>query len=170
MQLHELASVLEVDLGLVAGWLLSTSGTAFYYVCRKTRSILGCIIAESIHEAWEATYSGADKVEDESEEKKRKKKKRRQRGDGGGGGGVVLVDKEAVKKIRHGIRMMWTAASARRQKIASKLLDCVRSQSVRGCVLAKSEVAFSQPTTAGAAFIHAYSGSKTFCVYDANGM
>lgn len=84
--------------------------------------------------------------------------------------GIVLMDKENPRKVRHGIRMMWTAASARRKNIATKLLDCARCQLVRGYVIPRADLAFSQPTSNGAAFIQAYCGAHSFLVYDAKGV
>jgi hypothetical protein len=179
-----LVAVLETELGLVPGWLLAVPGTAFLYVCRKTRNILGCLVAENITEGWKATASSH-----KHESKQLKITNNGSSGDSGGPSntspeedtnsagataakdrkerGIVLVDKEATEKVRHGVRMMWTSSQARRKNIATKLLDCARCQLVRGYVVPREKLAFSQPTSDGAAFIKAYSSSNEFLVYDA---
>ncbi len=184
-------AVLETELGLVPGWLLAVHGTAFLYVCRKTKNILGCLVAENITEGWKASASS-----DKEDKKESKQLQQANSSDGNssdppspftcddvadppaiatnsagkhrkGGKGIVLVDKEAIEKVRHGVRMMWTSSQARRRNIATKLLDCARCQLVRGCVVPREKLAFSQPTSDGAAFIKAYSSSNEFLVYDA---
>lgn len=187
MQLKELVAVLETELGLVPGWLLAVPATVFLYVCRKTSNILGCLVAENITEGWKATVS-SDKKDS------KQLKMTTNTGDGSGyprsplscndttnvsaagvGGTttkdkerrIVLVNKEATEKVHHGIRMMWTSSQARRKNVATKLLDCARCQLVRGYVVAKEKLAFSQPTSDGAGFIKAYCSSNEFLVYDA---
>jgi N-acetyltransferase len=48
-----------------------------------------------------------------------------------------------------GVNRIWVHPSQRRKGIASKLLDQMRGGFVFGCCLAKSQIAFSQPTDAG---------------------
>ena len=180
--MKDLVGVLETELGLVPGWLLAVPGTAFLYVCRKTRAILGCIVAENITEARTASFSSS--LEEESSEISEKNKidghsvSKNSNNSGGSSsgvsnnkkrssGGVVLVDNQSSRRVRHGIRMMWTCEQARRKSIATKLLNCARCQLVRGYVLPRGDLAFSQPTPAGAAFVQAYSGAKEFLVYSA---
>ena len=165
MQLKELVSVLEIDLGLLPGWLLAAPGTAFLYVCKKTRNILGCLVAENITEAFQASSSAVTFAEDSTEGYSSKKDSSSSKQFGG----VVLVDKETTRKARHGIRMMWTSTSARRKNIATKLLDCARCRLVRGYVIPRADLAFSQPTSDGASFIQAYCKADSFLVYDAKG-
>lgn len=179
-------AVLETELGLVPGWLLAVPATVFLYVCRKTNIILGCLVAESITKGWKAS-AGSDKEEskqpiitDNSGDGRRNSSSPFSGNDArsvsAGGGGttrkvkerrIVLVNKEATEKVHHGIRMMWTSPQARRKSVATKLLDCARCQLVRGYVVAREKLAFSQPTSDGAGFIKAYCSSNEFLVYDA---
>lgn len=50
-----------------------------------------------------------------------------------------------------GVSRIWTSKSFRRKGIANNLLDCVVNQFIYGMEIARDEVAFSQPTDAGAA-------------------
>jgi N-acetyltransferase len=163
--MKDLAAILEEQLGLVPGWLLAVPCTAFLYVCLSTRNILGCIFTENIKHAWSAsaTTIGDSQLLEEVKNK-----------EGNccmqpcnNHSGIVLADKSSVKKAVWGVRMMWTNQTARRKGIATKLLDSVRSQLARGCVLPRADLAFSQPTPEGAALIQAYIGSPRFLVYEA---
>lgn len=79
--------------------------------------------------------------------------------------GVLHVNKDAPRRADLGIRMVWVAPSARRQRFASRLLDAARCQLSPGYVAPRSRVAFSQPTAAGAALARAYVGTDAFLVY-----
>jgi hypothetical protein len=48
-----------------------------------------------------------------------------------------------------GISRIWTSNSHRKQGIATRLLDCARSDFLYGLTVEKEEVAFSQPTESG---------------------
>jgi ESCO1/2 acetyl-transferase len=177
----------------VPGWLLAVPGTAFLYICRKTRSILGCLVAEDITEGWKASASNGSNNNKEECKQLKETNDGISSADGNDSGpsspfsgnvgtnpwsiennsssrskiGIVLVDKEGIEKVRHGIRMMWTSSQARRKNIATKLLDCARCQLVRGYVVPREKLAYSQPTSDGAGFITSYSNSNEFLVYDA---
>ena len=64
-----------------------------------------------------------------------------------------------------GIRLMWVSVEARRQRIASKLLDCVRCQLMAGGVVPAAQLAFTQPTDSGIRFIQSYTGRQDFLMY-----
>lgn len=81
------------------------------------------------------------------------------------GGGLVLAAKSQRVRALCGVRAMWTSAGARRQGIATKLLDCARSRAVPGFVVPRHQLAFTQPTAAGTAFIANYTGSSSFLMY-----
>lgn len=78
--------------------------------------------------------------------------------------GVVLCKKDAVSALC-GIRAIWVTPSNRRKHIASYLLDAARESFCADLVLKHSELAFSQPTSAGKAFISSYTKSHSFLVY-----
>jgi hypothetical protein len=48
-----------------------------------------------------------------------------------------------------GVSRIWTSNQHRKQGIATKLLDCARSEFFHGMLVVKDEVAFSQPTESG---------------------
>jgi N-acetyltransferase len=60
---------------------------------------------------------------------------------------------------------MWTLEAARKQGVVSKILDAVRGNHLFGTVLARADLAFSQPTTMGRALAERYTGRPDFLVY-----
>lgn len=75
------------------------------------------------------------------------------------------MDRRQRHRAVCGVRLVWVSLEARRQGLATKLLDCLRSQFMQGYVIQRDELAYSQPTEAGAAFIRVYSGRR-FLVYE----
>ena len=164
LQLRELVSLMEEQLGLPPGWLLAAPCTVLVYVCAKSRIILGAIFTERITEAWSASTTEASAAAAAAEEEDARQGVPSPPRDVHARG-IVLADKTSVEKAQCGVRMMWTSPLARRKGVASQLLDCARSQLARGYVLPRDKLAFSQPTPEGTAFIQAYTGSTRFLVY-----
>jgi hypothetical protein len=57
-----------------------------------------------------------------------------------------------------GISRIWTSNQHRKQGIASRLLDCARSDFLYGMVIEKERLAFSQPTDSGGRLARAWFG------------
>lgn len=64
-----------------------------------------------------------------------------------------------------GVKLMWTAAKHRRQRVAQRLLDAARKSMVYGTVVQVESIAFSQPTEDGLAFAQAYCRRKRILAY-----
>ncbi|CAB9527141.1 N-acetyltransferase ESCO2 [Seminavis robusta] len=60
-----------------------------------------------------------------------------------------------------GIHKIWVHSTARKQKVASRLMDAARARMVYGTVVSPHMVAFSSPTEAGARFARQYLQRKT---------
>ena len=60
-----------------------------------------------------------------------------------------------------GIKLIWVAKEARKQGIATKLIDCARKSFTYGFVVKKEHVAFSQPTDDGLALALRYTKKMT---------
>ena len=65
-----------------------------------------------------------------------------------------------------GVSRIWTLASFRRRKIASRLLDAMRTEFIYGKIISVDELAFSDPTEMGLAFAQHYSKRQDFLVYN----
>lgn len=64
-----------------------------------------------------------------------------------------------------GVSRIWTLASFRRRKTASRLLDAMRTDFIYGKVIAIDELAFSDPTENGLIFAQNYTKRQDFLVY-----
>ncbi|KAF3479853.1 uncharacterized protein GIQ15_06829 [Arthroderma uncinatum] len=64
-----------------------------------------------------------------------------------------------------GISRIWTSRSSRRKGIALDLLDCVVSNYFYGMEMARTQVAFSQPTESGCALMKTFYGDSDWRVY-----
>ncbi|XP_066599415.1 N-acetyltransferase ESCO2 isoform X2 [Prorops nasuta] len=64
-----------------------------------------------------------------------------------------------------GINVVWTAMSHRRQGIASKMIDILRSKYYFGYIMSLDDIAFSMPTPNGKIFAEKYTKTKSFKVY-----
>lgn len=65
-----------------------------------------------------------------------------------------------------GINVVWTAMSHRKQGIATKLIDTLRSKFFYGYVMSLDDIAFSIPTPGGKIFAEKYTKTKNFKVYN----
>ncbi|KAK7837194.1 protein chromosome transmission fidelity 7 [Quercus suber] len=81
--------------------------------------------------------------------------------------GAIICENEGVPAVC-GIRAIWVTPSNRRKHIASQLLDAVRMSFCMGSVLELSQLALSQPTSAGEALASNYFSTGSFLVYKTN--
>jgi N-acetyltransferase len=190
VQLLEIAAFLEDQMGLIKGWLLGVPCTVTVYV--SARRILGCLVVESIKGAFQAAprppaqppqllsctsggaapspwdkaggcQTAADAAPGSAAggpEPAAEGAPAPRRADGG-----ISIDRSRQVKAMCGVRVMWTSVEARRQGLATKLLDCARAQVICGYVVPRAAVAFTQPTADGHAFIQRYTGASQFLVY-----
>ncbi|KAL0056094.1 hypothetical protein WJX82_007662 [Trebouxia sp. C0006] len=78
---------------------------------------------------------------------------------------ILMTDRSKAVKAVCGIKVMWVSAQARRQGIATQLLDTARCHCVAGYVVPRSQLAFSQPTQAGRRLAEQYTQTHSFLVY-----
>ncbi|XP_012217574.1 N-acetyltransferase ESCO2 [Linepithema humile] len=65
-----------------------------------------------------------------------------------------------------GINVIWTTMSHRRQGIATKLLDTLRTEYFYGYVMSLDDIAFSIPTPSGKIFAEKYTKTQNYKVYN----
>uniref|UniRef100_A0A8C0DA85 Establishment of sister chromatid cohesion N-acetyltransferase 1 n=1 Tax=Balaenoptera musculus TaxID=9771 RepID=A0A8C0DA85_BALMU len=65
-----------------------------------------------------------------------------------------------------GVSRIWVSSMMRRKKIASRMIECLRSNFIYGSYLSKEEIAFSDPTPDGKLFATQYCGTGQFLVYN----
>ncbi|KAK4760273.1 hypothetical protein SAY87_005166 [Trapa incisa] len=158
---NKVQEVLEMTKGeLGSGWIYNE-------LCNSQR-IAGCLVAEPIKEAFRAISDSETKTEGPNIREERVKLKFV-----GLQFGNIEFQREVVKRLPSvatkkclsgaiyceedpipavcGVRAIWVSPSHRRKHIATHLLDAVRRSFCKGGVIEHSQLAFSQPTSAGKA-------------------
>jgi len=72
---------------------------------------------------------------------------------------AVTISDEA-KPATMGVSRIWTSASARRNGVARKMLNCATDNFLYGMRLSKKTVAFSQPTESGGSLARRWFGKE----------
>ncbi|XP_019231461.1 PREDICTED: protein CHROMOSOME TRANSMISSION FIDELITY 7-like isoform X3 [Nicotiana attenuata] len=177
-KVQEVVKMMEMELG--DGWIYHQLCKVYLFI--SSQRISGCLVTEPIKKAYKIlsrSESSRCKVSPEKEARRtsttlqfggvsfqreivriNQSTKSHEESDSG----VVLCEKEAVSALC-GIRAIWVSASNRRKHIASYLLDAARGTFCKDLVLKRSELAYSQPTSVGRAFISSYTSSDSFFVY-----
>lgn len=82
--------------------------------------------------------------------------------------GLSTTDRP-VYKAQLGVDKIWVHASARRSRVATTLMDSVRSHFFYGFTVPRALCAFSEPTGAGQRFAARYVGTEAFLTYSGDG-
>ncbi|XP_059428137.1 protein CHROMOSOME TRANSMISSION FIDELITY 7-like isoform X1 [Corylus avellana] len=186
-KVEEVVKMMETELG--SGWIYLKSCKVYMFI--SSQRIVGCLLAEPIKKAFKILSCLVDGASDGTSIKeaarpnsttlqfgdvsfKREVKKRAHSLDcsevlDGNLNGAIICENEAVPAVC-GIRAIWVTPSNRRKHIASQLLDAVRKSFCIGFVLERSQLAFSQPTSAGKVLASNYLGAGSFLVYKSNNL
>uniref|UniRef100_A0A4W6DF22 Establishment of sister chromatid cohesion N-acetyltransferase 2 n=1 Tax=Lates calcarifer TaxID=8187 RepID=A0A4W6DF22_LATCA len=114
--------------------------------------VVGCLVAEPIRQAYrvlEQPDRQKDMTKDDFMERHR-----------------AWCCSTVPEQALCGISRIWVFSLARRQGIATRMLDTVRSTFMYGSHLTKEEIAFSDPTPDGKLFATKYSNTPAFLVYN----
>jgi N-acetyltransferase len=82
------------------------------------------------------------------------------------GENLYMCDESRQENVLCGISRIWVSSNMRHNKIATRLLDCVRSNFFYIKSLDINQIAFSAPTHDGIRLAASYSKSKDFFIYD----
>lgn len=77
----------------------------------------------------------------------------------------VLLESTTPQSAQCGISRIWVHSQYRRKKVATRLLDCVRTNFIYGCIIPRELVAFSDPTPDGKRLANSYAGTSQFLVF-----
>ncbi|CAF2132506.1 protein CHROMOSOME TRANSMISSION FIDELITY 7 [Brassica rapa] len=175
-KVQEVVKMMEVELG--EGWILHKHCKVYLSV--SSQRISGCLVAEPIKEAFkikappedekrlkkESSSSPSTSIKFGNVVLQRQVSKRCQGSDDRLDNGAIVCEEEAKPAVC-GIRAIWVSPSNRRKGLATRLLDTARESLSSGCVLEKSQLAFSEPSSLGSAFGSNYFGTRSFLVYKA---
>ncbi|KAL1210445.1 Protein CHROMOSOME TRANSMISSION FIDELITY 7 [Cardamine amara subsp. amara] len=176
-KVQEVVKMMELEFG--EDWILHQQCKVYLYVsCQR---ISGCLVAEPIKEAFKLIAPPDDERQLKKENSsspstsiqfgnivlQRQVLKRCRASDDRADNGAIACEEEA-KPAACGIRAIWVSPSNRRKGIATRLLDTTRESFCNnGCMLEKSQLAFSEPSSKGRSFGSNYFGTCSFLVYKA---
>jgi len=141
-KVKEALDVVDGDLGFSeVGIRWPDKSKVFLYVVGK--KIVGFLLAECIEQAFSIIPNEGSDVN-----------------------GKVFYCSEVAQPVKCGISRIWVLADYRRSKVASSLVDCMRSSFIQNHYLNKTEFAFSDPTLNGIKFATSYMESARFLVYN----
>ena len=116
------------------------SNSAKFYFFISAKKIVGFCLAEKIERAHRIKYLNSQS-------------------------NAFVYDEVQAEKAECGISRIWVWPGLRRNKIASRLLDCVRLNFLYFCYIASNQIAFSDPTQLGQALAKSYFATDAFLVY-----
>ncbi|KAJ7964028.1 protein CHROMOSOME TRANSMISSION FIDELITY 7 [Quillaja saponaria] len=185
-KVEEVVQMMEIELG--SHWIVHKLCKVYLFI--SFQRIVGCLVAEPIKEAFKVISSSVVVNSDVTKTKdarsrsailqfggisfQREFNKREPLVNGsdlldGDLKGPISCENKAVDAVC-GIRAIWVTPSNRRKHIANQLLDAIRKSFCMDFVLERSQIAFSQPTSAGKALASKYTGSGSFLVYKTDRM
>ncbi|KAG8037620.1 hypothetical protein G9C98_005831 [Cotesia typhae] len=135
-KVEEILELINQDLGLNDIDITNCTNRKIYFYIRN-KCIFGVLVAESIKEAHKMIPELID----------------------------LDCCEETPSPAKCGINVIWTALSHRRQGIARKLLNILRSHYFYGYIMTIDDLAFSTPSLGGKIFAEKYTGARNFKVY-----
>ncbi|XP_017293643.1 N-acetyltransferase ESCO2 isoform X2 [Kryptolebias marmoratus] len=149
---EDVRHVVDNELGFQQVTLSRPTQAKTYLFINSDRLVVGCVIAEPIRQAYrvlEQPDQNKDMTKDDFMERHR-----------------AWCCSTVPEQALCGISRIWVFSLARRQGVASRMLDTVRSTFMYGCYLTKEELAFSDPTPDGKLFATKYCDTPAFLVYN----
>ncbi|XP_008277227.1 N-acetyltransferase ESCO2 [Stegastes partitus] len=149
---EDVRRVADSELGFQQVTLSRPTQAKTYLFINTERMVVGCLVAEPIRQAFrvlEQPDRPKDMTKDDFMERHR-----------------AWCCSTVPEKALCGISRIWVFSLARRQGIATRMLDTVRSTFMYGSHLTKEEMAFSDPTPDGKLFATKYCNTPAFLVYN----
>ncbi|XP_074541258.1 N-acetyltransferase ESCO2-like [Halichoeres trimaculatus] len=149
---EDVRRVADSELGFQQVTLSRPTQAKTYLFVNTERMVVGCLVAEPIRQAYrvlEQPEKHKDMMKDDFMERHR-----------------AWCCSTVPEQALCGISRIWVFSLARRQSIATRMLDTVRSSFMYGSHLTKEEIAFSDPTPDGKQFATKYCNTPTFLVYN----
>ncbi|XP_067429340.1 N-acetyltransferase ESCO2 isoform X2 [Thunnus thynnus] len=149
---EEVRRVADNELGFQQVTLSRPTQAKTFLFINTERMVVGCLVAEPIRQAYrvlEQPDRHKDMTKDDFMERHR-----------------AWCCSTIPEQALCGISRIWVFSLARRQGIATRMLDTVRNSFMYGSHLTKEEIAFSDPTPDGKQFATKYCNTPTFLVYN----
>ncbi|XP_077208743.1 N-acetyltransferase ESCO1 [Paroedura picta] len=151
-KVDEIREMVDNDLGFQQAPLTCSRAKTLLFISND-KKVAGCLIAEHIQWGYRVIEEKIPEVGSENEK-------------------VIFEEQKAwccsksPEPAICGISRIWVFSLMRRKKIASRMLECLRSNFIYGSYLSKEEIAFSDPTPDGKLFATQYCGTSQFLVYN----
>ncbi|XP_021247729.1 LOW QUALITY PROTEIN: N-acetyltransferase ESCO2 [Numida meleagris] len=149
---EDVREIVDNDLGFKQVALSCPAKTKTYLFVSNEKMIVGCLVAESIKQAFRVLSEPSTAQSPEQDALQQQQRAWR----------CSTEPEPAVC----GVSRIWVFGPARRRGIARRLVDVARSTFMYGSYLSTEEIAFSDPTPDGKQFATKYCQTPTFLVYN----
>ncbi|KAJ7338734.1 hypothetical protein JRQ81_012636 [Phrynocephalus forsythii] len=151
-KVDEIREMVDNDLGFQQAPLTCSRTKTLLFIAND-KKVTGCLIAEHIQWGYRVIEEKVPDVGTENEKVTFERQK-------------AWCCSTSPEPAICGISRIWVFSLMRRKKIASRMLECLRSNFIYGSYLSKEEMAFSDPTPDGKLFATQYFGTSQFLVYN----
>ncbi|XP_007523724.2 N-acetyltransferase ESCO1 isoform X3 [Erinaceus europaeus] len=152
-KVDEIREMVDNDLGFQQAPLMCYSRTKTLLFISNDKKVVGCLIAEHIQWGYRVIEEKVPVIRSEEEKVRFERQK-------------AWCCSTLPEPAICGISRIWVFSMMRRKKIASRMIECLRSNFIYGSYLSKEEIAFSDPTPDGKLFATQYCGTGQFLVYN----
>ncbi|XP_075389390.1 N-acetyltransferase ESCO1 [Tenrec ecaudatus] len=152
-KVDEIREMVDKDLGFQQAPLMCCSRTKTLLFISNDKRVAGCLIAEHIQRGYRVIEEKLPVTGTEEEKVRFERQK-------------AWCCSTLPEPAICGISRIWVFSMMRRKKIASRMIECLRSNFIYGSYLSKEEIAFSDPTPDGKLFATQYCGTGQFLVYN----
>nr|XP_012601441.1 N-acetyltransferase ESCO1 isoform X1 [Microcebus murinus]XP_012601442.1 N-acetyltransferase ESCO1 isoform X1 [Microcebus murinus] len=152
-KVDEIREMVDNDLGFQQAPLMCYSRTKTLLFISNDKKVVGCLIAEHIQWGYRVIEEKLPAIRSEEEKVRFERQK-------------AWCCSTSPEPAICGISRIWVFSMMRRKKIASRMIECLRSNFIYGSYLSKEEIAFSDPTPDGKLFATQYCGTGQFLVYN----
>ncbi|KFP23235.1 N-acetyltransferase ESCO1, partial [Egretta garzetta] len=152
-KVEEIREMVDNDLGFQQAPLMCYSRTKTLLFISNDKKVIGCLIAEHIQWGYRVIEEKVPEVSSENEKVIFERQK-------------AWCCSTSPEPAICGISRIWVFSMMRRKKVASRMIECLRSNFIYGSYLSKEEIAFSDPTPDGKLFATQYCGTGQFLVYN----
>ncbi|NWV01429.1 ESCO1 acetyltransferase, partial [Upupa epops] len=152
-KVEEIREMVDNDLGFQQAPLMCYSRTKTLLFISNDKKVTGCLIAEHIQWGYRVIEEKVPEISSENEKVIFERQK-------------AWCCSTSPEPAICGISRIWVFSMMRRKKIASRMIECLRSNFIYGSYLSKEEIAFSDPTPDGKLFATQYCGTSQFLVYN----
>ncbi|NXK16075.1 ESCO2 acetyltransferase, partial [Arenaria interpres] len=148
---EDVREIVDNELGFKQVSLSCPAKTKIYLFVSNEKMIVGCLVAESIKQAFRVLAEPGATLSPEEDTLQHQRPWR-----------CSTEPEPAVC----GISRIWVFRPRRGKGIARRMVDMVRSTFMYGCFLSTQEIAFSDPTPDGKLFATTYCQTPSFLVYN----